>query len=58
MTKNLQHSYLFFNGPLLLYSTANFVEHSDSKRTTTPKILKNKELVILEGKTVKGKKKA
>ena len=40
-TPNYRNS-LFFNGPLLLYSTANFVEHSDIKRTTTPNIFKNK----------------
>ena len=39
---------LFFKGPLL-YSTTNFVEHSDIKRTTTPNIFKNKvKKVILD----------
>ena len=39
---------LFFKGPLL-YSTTNFVENSDIKRTTTPNIFKNKvKKVILE----------
>ena len=47
---------LFFKGPLL-YSTTNFVEHSDIKRTTTPNIFKNKvKKVILdcqgEGETI------
>ena len=49
---------LFFKGPLL-YSTTNFVEHSDIKRTTTPNIFKNKvKKVILdcqgEGETIGG----
>ena len=60
MAKNLQHSYLpkssVFQGALL-YSTTNFVEHSDIKRTTTPNIFKNKvKKVILdcqeEGETI------
>ena len=43
-------------GPLL-YSTNNFVEHSDIKRTTTPNIFKNKvKKVVLdcqgEGETI------
>ena len=47
---------LFFKGPLL-YSTTNFVEHYDIKRTTTPNIFKNKvKKVILdcqgEGETI------
>ena len=63
MAKNLQHSYpptfFVFQGPsvILLYSTTNFVEHSDIKRTTAPKIFKNKiKKVILdcqgEGETI------
>ena len=45
-----------YKGPLL-YSTTNFVEHSDIKRTTTPNIFKNKvKKVILdcqgEGETI------
>ena len=61
MAKGLQHSYLdrnylFLKGPLL-YSTTNFVENSDIKRTTTPNIFKNKvKKVILdcqgEGETI------
>ena len=49
---------LFFNGPLLLYSTANFVEHSDIKRTTTTKIFKNKlKKVILDCRLSRGRRK-
>ena len=49
-------NYLFLKGPLL-YSTTNFVENSDIKRTTTPNIFKNKvKKVILdcqgEGETI------
>ena len=47
---------LFFKRPLL-YSTTNFVEHSDIKRTSTPNIFKKKvKKVILdcqgEGETI------
>ena len=37
---------LFFKGPLL-YSTTNFVENSDIKRTTTPNLFKNKVKKII-----------